>query len=207
MKDTNTLAVLCSFPPLLSPTPLLPLLSCPKSQAHPSLDVHNYIPPWPPTSLSSSFSVQLSKDHVQRLAIRTPCNMHGLGNPLLAHRACPLTLLSVNLLTVGPSPPRAVSPTVQSLVRGAQRSHLRGCILKHTDTHQYKKGPGPQGRRVPSPLGTGTLSLGCQLPVPAAGFVSQVHPRIEETSHGKQLLDVEEVGVLEGLTENAVVEI
>lgn len=43
-------------------------------------------------------------------------------------------------------------------------------------------------------------------PVPTARFVSQVHPGVKETSHGKQLLDVEEVGVLEGLPEDPIVE-
>lgn len=40
-----------------------------------------------------------------------------------------------------------------------------------------------------------------------AGFVSQVHPGVEETSHGEQLLEVEEVGVLERLAEDPVPEI
>lgn len=51
------------------------------------------------------------------------------------------------------------------------------------------------------------LRWGCHLPVPTAGFVSQMHSGIKEASHGKQFLDIEEVRVLEGLIQNLVVEI
>lgn len=56
-------------------------------------------------------------------------------------------------------------------------------------------------------MGTATPGPGGPLPVPTACFVAQVHTGIEETSHRKQLLDVEEVGVLQGLTEDLVADI
>ena len=48
---------------------------------------------------------------------------------------------------------------------------------------------------------------GPRSPVPTASFVAQVHPCVEETSYGEQLLDVKEVGVLEGLAQDPGAEI
>lgn len=60
---------------------------------------------------------------------------------------------------------------------------------------------------LPRSVGSAVPRLGSPLPVPTACFVAQVHAGVEETSHGKQLLDVEEVRVLEGLTEDPVAHI